>query len=242
MSGKPRAAVSWSGGKDSCTALHRTHADFDIVCLITMFDDAAERSRSHGLRPEVLAAQADRLGLRRFTGRCAWETYDAAFGATLVEAKAAMGLTHVIFGDILFDEHRRWAETMCGAAGLVAVEPLFGSSTLALFEEWTASGASALIVTANAECLDESWLGRPLRRDMLDAFTRLCVDPCGERGEYHTVVTNSPLFSEPLAVETGVRVQRSGCWTIDVRVIADGGLRVAETGVPVVETGVRIAD
>ncbi len=226
MPGKPRAAVSWSGGKDSCAALHRTHADYDVVCMVTMFDETAQRSRSHGLRPEVRDAQAERLGLRPFTGRCTWDTYDATFGATLADAKAALGLTHVIFGDILFDEHRRWAETMCGAAGLTAVEPLFGSSTLALFEEWTASGADALIVTARAEFLDETWLGRPLRRGMLDEFTRLGVDPCGERGEYHTVVTHSPLFSAPMLLETGERVQRSGCWAIDVRVIEDADRRV----------------
>ena len=118
--------------------------------------------------------------------------------------------------DILFDEHRRWAEQMCEAAGLTAVEPLFGSSTLALFEEWTDSGADALIVTARAELLDQTWLGRPLRRDMLDSFTRLGVDPCGERGEYHTVVTNSPLFSNPVLVQAGVCVQRSGCWALDL--------------------------
>jgi uncharacterized protein (TIGR00290 family) len=218
MSERPRAAISWSGGKDSCAALHRAHADYDVVGMITMFDEAAERSRSHGLRPEVLAAQADRLGLRRFTGRCTWETYDATFAATLAQAKADAGITHVIFGDILFDEHRRWAETMCDRVGLVAVEPLCGSSTLALFEEWTGSGADALIVTARAEFLDETWLGRPLRRDMLDALTRLGVDPCGERGEYHTVVTNSPLFSGPIALETGARVQHSGCWALDVTI------------------------
>ena len=112
----PRAAISWSGGKDSCAALHRTHADYDIVAMVTMFDEEAERSRSHGLRPEVLAAQADRLGLRASPGRCTWQTYDAAFSDALSEVKAD-GVTHVIFGDILFDEHRRWAEQMCDAAG-----------------------------------------------------------------------------------------------------------------------------
>ena len=181
--------------------------------MITMFDESAERSRSHGLRPEVLAAQADRLGLRRVTGRCTWQTYDAAFSDALSEVKAD-GVTHVIFGDILFDEHRAWAETQCAAHGLVAVEPLFGSSTLALFNEWTASGADAIIVTARAEFLDESWLGRPLRREMLDEFTRLGVDPCGERGEYHTAVTNSPLFSSPIDVVHGEHVLRSGCWAL----------------------------
>ena len=222
MSSKPRAAISWSGGKDSCAALHRTHADYDVVHLITMFDEAAERSRSHGLRPEVVAAQAERLGLRHVTGRCTWPTYNTAFGEALEQVKAD-GVTHVIFGDILFDEHRRWAEQMCEAAGLTAVEPLFGSSTLALFEEWADSGADALIVTARAELLDQTWLGRPLRRDMLDSFTRLGVDPCGERGEYHTVVTNSPLFSSPVLVQAGVRVQRSGCWALDLVLCARWG-------------------
>src|SRR5580765_407022 len=100
--------------------------------MITMFDEAAERSRSHGLRPEVLAAQADRLGLRAITGCCTWESYNSAFRTALEEAKSD-GVTHVVFGDILFDEHRRWAEQMCEAAGLTAVEPLFGSSTVALY-------------------------------------------------------------------------------------------------------------
>ena len=213
----PRAAISWSGGKDSCAALHRTDAQYDVICLITMFDEAAARSRSHGLRPELVAAQADRLGLRRVTGRCTWQTYDAAFSQSLAEVKAD-GVTHVIFGDILFDEHRAWAEAQCAAHGLTAVEPLFGSSTLALFDEWTASGSDAIIVTVRAALLDQSWLGRPLRREMLDELTRLGVDPCGERGEYHTVVTNSPLFSSPLDVIYGERVLHSDCHALDLRV------------------------
>ena len=184
--------------------------------MITMFDESAERSRSHGLRPELVMAQADRLGLRRVTGRCSWPTYDAAFSEALNEVKAD-GITHVIFGDILFDEHRAWAETQCAAHGLVAVEPLFGSSTTALFNEWTASGADAIIVTARAEFLDESWLGRSLRAEMLDQFASLGVDPCGERGEYHTAVINSPLFSSPIDVITGERVLRSGCHALDLK-------------------------
>ena len=185
--------------------------------MITMFDEPAERSRSHGLRPDVLAAQADRLGLRRVTGRCTWQTYDAAFAEALRGVKAD-GITHVIFGDILFDEHRAWAEKQCAAHGLVAIEPLFGSSTRMLFDEWTASGADAVIVTARAQFLDETWLGRPLRTEMLDALVRLGVDPCGERGEYHTAVTNSPLFSSPIEVVHGERVVRGWCHALDLQV------------------------
>ena len=117
--------------------------------MLTMCDETAGRSRSHGLRPEVLDAQAEALGLRRVVRPCSWATYDAAFVGALGEL-AAGGITHVVFGDILFDEHRRWAEAVCAAHGLVAVEPLFGSSTATLFDEWTASGADAIIVTARA--------------------------------------------------------------------------------------------
>jgi uncharacterized protein (TIGR00290 family) len=218
---KPRAAISWSGGKDCCAALQRTHLTYDVVAMVTMCDEAAARSRSHGLRPEILDAQAERLGLRRVSRGCTWPTYDAAFRDALGEL-VRDGITHAIFGDILFDEHRRWAEEMCAAHGLTAVEPLFGSSTTALFEEWTASGADAIIVTVRAELLDATWLGRPLRREMLAELTRLGVDPCGERGEYHTLVTDSPLFSRPLTLQYGSSVERSGCWALDVSHTEDG--------------------
>jgi uncharacterized protein (TIGR00290 family) len=214
---RPRAAISWSGGKDSCAALQRARAAFDVEAMITMFDESAARSRSHGLRPEVLAAQAARLGLRQVVGRCGWDSYDRAFAAAL-ERLAGEGVTAVIFGDILFEEHRRWAERMCDAAGLVAVEPLWGASTTALFDEWVASGAEALIVTTRAALLDERWLGRRLTAELLPLFQQLGVDPCGERGEYHTVVTSCALFDRPLRLSPRGQVRRSDCWALDVTV------------------------
>jgi uncharacterized protein (TIGR00290 family) len=217
---KPRAAISWSGGKDSCAALARVGGSLDVVSMITMFDEPAARSRSHGLRPEVLAAQAVRLGLSHVVGTCSWATYDASFSRAL-ETVAGDGVTHVVFGDILFEEHRQWAERMCAPLGLTAVEPLWGLPTDVLFREWTASGSDAIIVTARAEFLDRAWLGRRLTADCLEEFERLGVDPCGERGEYHTVVTNTPLFSRPLRLKPGARVERSGCWALDLEVEPD---------------------
>jgi len=212
---RPTAAVSWSGGKDSCAALHRIHDQYHVTSMVTMFDEDAARSRSHGLRPAVVAAQAARLGLTQFIGRCTWPTYNDVFRRTLDEV-AASGVTHVVFGDIMFEEHRRWAETMSAASGLTAVEPLWGESTDALFDEWIASGADALIVTARAEFLDDTWLGRRLSADMAADFARLGVDKCGERGEYHTVVVGTPLFSHPLQLLRGDVVQHSGCWALDL--------------------------
>jgi diphthine-ammonia ligase len=214
---KPKAAISWSGGKDSCAALMRARPEFDVVATVTMLDEHGTRSRSHGLRPEILEAQAGQLGLRPFVGRCSWSTYDDAFADAL--ARLPADVTHVVFGDILFDEHRAWADAMCRRCRLVAVEPLFGMSTESLFVEWVRTGNEATIVTARTGRLDRSWLGRRLSLDMLDDFRRLGVDPCGEQGEYHTVVTNGSLFRAPLALEFRETVQISDCWAIDAALV-----------------------
>ena len=148
--GRPTAAISWSGGKDSCAAYHRARADFDIVAAITMFNEDGTRSRSHGLRPEILAAQVERLGLRAITQTCAWDTYDSAFDRALAEAAddghhARRLRRHPV----------RRASRVGRAAergrGLTAVEPLWKESTTDLYREFLASGTRARIVTVRIE-------------------------------------------------------------------------------------------
>lgn len=212
---RPKAAISWSGGKDSCAAYHRARSAFDIVTAITMFNEEGTRSRSHGLRPEILAAQVERLGLQPITETCTWDSYDSAFDRALARAAAA-GVTHVIFGDILFDEHREWAERVSAGCGLTAVEPLWKESTTDLYRSFLASGTRARIVTVRSSKLDESFLGRDLAENLLDEFVARDVDPCGERGEYHTVVTSCEAFSRPLRVRALGRATNSGCIAEDL--------------------------
>jgi diphthine-ammonia ligase len=212
---RPLAAVSWSGGKDCCTALHRVAADFDVVCMVTMLSQDGTRSRSHGLRPELLRAQASRLGLAMLTGHCTWDTYTGEFSRVLRGA-TERGVTHVIFGDIMFDSHREWTERVCRAEGLTAVQPIWGEPTSRLAREFVGAGGTARLVTVRPPLLDETWLGRTLTPDVLFELEELGVDPCGENGEYHTVVTACPLFSTPLEIVEGERVLRNGCWAIDV--------------------------
>jgi uncharacterized protein (TIGR00290 family) len=216
---RPRAAISWSGGKDSCAAYHRARDLFDIRAAITMFNEDGTRSRSHGLRPEVIDAQLGRLNVEPLSERCSWDTYDRAFAHAL-ERAAAAGVTHVIFGDILFDEHREWAERLSSSCGMTAVEPLWKQSTLELYREFVASGSRARIVTVRTGRLDESYLGRDLVEELLQEFLVRSVDPCGERGEYHTVVTACPAFSEPIRLRAVGRATNSGCVAEDL--VLDG--------------------
>jgi uncharacterized protein (TIGR00290 family) len=217
-----KAAISWSGGKDSCAAYHRARDQFDIVAAVTMFNEDGSRSRSHGLRPEVIAAQITRLGLQPLSELCAWSNYDEAFGRALAVA-ATLDVTHVIFGDILFDEHRKWAMRLAASQGLEAVEPLWGQSTTDLYRDFLALGGRARIVTIRSSELDESFLGRELAPEMLDEFLAMHVDPCGERGEYHTVVTDCPAFSRPLELRVCGRGGQSGCIAEDL-IVADSDI------------------
>jgi len=211
---KPRAAVSWSGGKDSYLALHRTRASYEIVALVTMFDEPGRRSRSHGLRPEVLDAQADRLGVPICKGYGSWTTYEHGYLQALADARA-FGISHVIFGDIMYARNREFPERVCAASGLTAVEPLWGEPTAALYREFVLTGADARIVTVRDSVLDRSWLGKRLTLDMAADFQARGVDPCGEHGEYHTVVVDAPEFSRPLDIIPLGSASRDGCSALD---------------------------
>ena len=211
---KPRAAVSWSGGKDSYLALHRSRSSYDIVALITMFDEGGARSRSHGLRPQILEAQANRLSLTICTGRGSWATYEDGYLQALADARA-LDISHVIFGDIMYDSNREFPERVCAASGLVAVEPLWGESTDRLYREFVDTGADARIVTVRESVLDASWLGRRLTLSLLPELQAAGADPCGELGEYHTVVVDAPAFSRPIDLLPLDRVSHGGCWALD---------------------------
>ena len=215
MTTRPRAAVSWSGGKDSCAAFERSREAFDIVAAVTMVDLEGTRSRSHGIRIELLRAQTAALGLRHVMRRCDWESYEQEFEHGLRELHAD-GVTHVIYGDIVYPEHRAWAERLSERAGLTAVEPLFGIPTSEVARSFVRSGARATLVAVNASRLDATWLGTQLSDEAIDRLIALGVDPCGEEGEYHTFVTDSPSFAQPVTVQPGEVVQVRGYWAMDL--------------------------
>jgi len=215
VTSRPRAAVSWSGGKDSCAAFERSREAFEIVAAVTMVDLEGTRSRSHGIRIELLRAQTAALGLRHVMRRCDWESYEQEFEHGLRELHAD-GVTHVIYGDIVYPEHRAWAERLSERAGLTAVEPLFGIPTSEVARSFVRSGARATLVAVNASRLDATWLGTQLSDEAIDRLIALGVDPCGEEGEYHTFVTDSPSFAQPVAVQPGEVVQVRGYWAMDL--------------------------
>jgi len=209
---------SWSGGKDSCLALYRAiTAGAEPKSLFSMLQEDGTRSRSHGLPREVLRAQADSLGIPLVTKAASWPDYESVFIAALQELRAT-GVEAGVFGDIDIDEHRLWEEKVCDAVGIEAYLPLWKTPRLALLGEFLMLGFEATIVTVNGEKLDKAYLGRVIDLELVQEFVSLGIDPSGEEGEYHTVVTDGPIFSEPVRLKTGEQSLHDGYWFLDVMV------------------------
>ena len=212
---KPQAAISWSGGKDGCLALHRVKEQFEVRALVTMMTEDGSRTRSHGLRPAIIEQHAASLGATVIFGRGSWEGYEEEFIRVLREAKVR-GVSHVIFGDVFPDPHREWVERVCREAGVEAVLPLWANSTRELANEFIAAGGVAQIVTARESVLDASWLGRTLDAATFAELEAMGVDPCGENGEFHTLVTSMPGLIAPMETHELARLSHGGCWLQDL--------------------------
>jgi len=206
-----RFIASWSGGKDSCLALYRTlQAGGQPLALFNMFDENGERSRSHGVRPEVMRAQAAALGLPLFTANASWQNYEEVFVESLKRFRAD-GAELAVFGDIDLDAHREWEEKVCARAGLEACLPLWQEPRADLVNEFVAAGFKAVIVVVNEQLMpSDGYLGATLDAALIEKMVADGIDPCGEAGEFHTLVVDGPLFGQPLPLVEIARHRHDG--------------------------------
>ncbi len=213
-----RFFCSWSGGKDSTLALYRAIQDGGTPKgLLTMLTEGGLRSRSHGLPVELIQAQADSLKIP-LTLQCAsWDDYEKNF-ISVIGKFVADDISCGVFGDIDLDPHREWVERVCSLAEVRAVEPLWKTSRRELLHEFIELGFKAVIVVVKDDLLDASFLGRTLDYDLIDAMEQAGCDASGEKGEYHSVVIDGPIFSTPIELETKSQLVRDGYRFLDVGV------------------------
>jgi uncharacterized protein (TIGR00290 family) len=201
--------VSWSGGKDCCLALHRA-LQSGAACrgLLCALDEDGARSRSHALRPQVLAAQAQAMGLPLHLIRASWQTYEREFLGALSEMRAS-GVRDIVFGDIDLQDHRDWEEKVCSEAGVRAHLPLWQAERRAdsraarreLLAEFFNAGFEATVVAVREDRLGREFLGRSFDWRFVEEIELMGCDACGEKGEFHTLVTNGPIFQRPLSIQ-----------------------------------------
>lgn len=194
---------SWSGGKDSCLAfLRAVRAGGIPKALLCMLDESGERTRSHGLPVAFLQAQARALDIPLVFGSATWEDYEEVFLGKLREL-AADGIVAGVYGDIDIQDHRDWEERVAGEAGLQAFLPLWNAGRRDLLEEVFAMGIKSTIVTVDARILGKEFIGRELTPQCVRDLEAAGSDAAGENGEYHTAVTDCPLFSGRVDLRIG---------------------------------------
>jgi uncharacterized protein (TIGR00290 family) len=182
-----------------------------------MMHESGERSRSHALPPQVIAAQAAALGLPIVARGATWQAYEQEFILALQSFRQA-GVQLGVFGDIDIEANGAWERKVCATAGLTAWLPLWQESRQRLLWELIDLGFQAMIISVKADRLDRSFLGRVLTRETVQELMAAGIDPSGEEGEYHTVVTNGPLFKYPISIKLGVQELHAGYWfqSVDV--------------------------
>lgn len=211
------AFCSWSGGKDSALALHEAiAAGAEPRFLVSMLTEDGERSRSHGLARDLLAAQAAALGVPIRFGTATWSGYRDEFVRVVGEGVAATGARLGVFGDIDMDDHREWEEEVCAEVGVAAALPLWHRDRRGVVEELLAAGFEAVIVAVRDDVLPASMLGRTLDADLVGEIEAAGADACGENGEFHTFVVDGPAFSRRVEVERGEASLRDGVWFVDL--------------------------
>ena len=221
MDSRPTAWMSWSSGKDSTLALHtaRQELDVDVVALLVTVNAAADRVAMHAVRRTLLEAQSERLGLPlrvvEIPSPCPNEIYEARMAAAMAEAKAS-AIDHMIFGDLFLADIRAYREQHLAGSGIAPLFPLWQRPTDALAREMIAAGIRAVLTCVDPAQLDPAYAGRQFDDELL-ADLPSTVDPCGERGEFHTFVYDGPGFSSPVDIEIGDVVERDGFVFCDVR-------------------------
>ena len=215
------AWMSWSSGKDSAFALHTASEDpeIEVVGLLVTLNKEVDRVAMHAVRRELVEAQADRLGLPLHVvgipSPCPNEVYEAQMAAAMATAEAS-GVSHVIFGDLFLADVRAYRERALAGSGILPLFPLWARPTPELARGMVEDGVRAVLTCVDPQQLSAEFAGRAFDARLLAELPQ-GVDPCGERGEFHTFVWDAPQFRAPIDIEVGEVAERGGFVFCDVR-------------------------
>lgn len=201
--------ASFSGGKDSTLALYKAMQVGEAVGLIVMLEEEGQRSRSHGMPPELIQAQAESIGLPVYTAATSWTDYEKNFMLLLAKARSE-GAEVLVSGDLDVPAHGCWHDRVTQNAGLQLGMPLWEMDHLKAVQEFINLGFVTMLVTVNLSLgMREDDLGRVLTREYVEELLARGIDPCGEGGEFHTTVIDGPIFRHPIPVRKG-EIVRNG--------------------------------
>jgi diphthine-ammonia ligase len=207
-----KVMAAWSGGKDSCFACYKAVQEgFTVTHLLTMMADPS-KSHFHTISSEMLDAQSEAIGTPIVKWPSTPKTYEQEFKKALLAIKDS-GVAGLVTGDV-YDialHEEGWLDRVCKEVGLKPVKPLWHIDTQRILRDFIAEGFKATVVRVKTDVLGMEWLGREISKDFFDDLIELgTVDPCGENGEFHTFVTDGPLFKKRIEILQSEKIKLNG--------------------------------
>ncbi len=204
----------WSGGKDSCFACYKAKLQgYQVVSLINFTNYDGNGSLSHGLSADIIQRQLRFIGIPFLQKPMSQKNYRDAFQALIQEYKINEGIEGIIFGDIYLQEHKDWIDKVCAESEVKAILPIWTKDTGGLIKEIIDSGFKSIVVSVKKGLLGKEWLGRQVDHEFIKDLKKAGdIDPCGEKGEFHTFVYDGPIFRKPVEFVAGEKVLKDNHW------------------------------
>jgi len=214
-----RVAASWSGGKESCLACYRAISEGFKVSHLLNFVSKDGRCMSHGLSSKLIFVQSQAIGIPIIQKEVTWETYEQEFKIAIHELKQ-MDVEGAVFGDINIQEHRDWVDRVCSEVDIKPITPLWGVDEEQILIDFMSENFEAIVVSVKTDFFSREWLRRKVNKSFLRNLQKLKVKSnismCGESGEYHTFVTDGPLFKRRIKVLESSEILKNGYWFLDI--------------------------
>lgn len=212
--------MSWSGGKDSCIALHEIQraGSYSVAALLTTVTRDYDRISMHGVRRALLEKQAASLGLPLYQVWISKDATNSEYEAKMAEAfyeYRERGIDSVVFGDLFLEDIRAYREQFLARHNMHGLFPVWKRDTTRFIKEFIDLGFKAVVTCVDANALDKSFAGRVIDEAFLSSLPSH-IDPCGENGEFHSFVFDGPNFAQPVEFSIGEVVHRKSFWFCDL--------------------------
>ncbi|MHB8155438.1 MAG: Dph6-related ATP pyrophosphatase [Candidatus Omnitrophota bacterium] len=211
---KLKAISSWSGGKDSCLACYKAiQQGYDVKLLLNFVSRESKRGCFHGIEGRLLKFQADLIGIPLAQKEVSpdMQKYEEEFKAAVTELRGK-DIGSMVFGDIYLLEHESWIERVCKELNINALEPLWDNSPENIIDEFLKAGFKAIIVSCKADVMGKEFLGRYIDQELVAELKKKDICPCGEKGEFHTLVVDGPIFKRPIKIVEAEPIIKEGFW------------------------------